>query len=591
MEVSVNDSRKVRFGIFEVDHSAGKLSKRGSPVHLQEKPFRLLTFLLENAGEVVTREELRRRLWPADTFVEFDEGMNAAVGKVRYALGDSAENPVFFETLRGKGYRWIAPIELSGNANGAAERLTQPDGRNLPAARNSPEEGVFGAEVTPSGRQTFVRIGMAISGVALLAGAMLYVSRSRRVVVRPADLKQRQLTTNSHNNPVSANAISPDGKYLAYADVVGLHIKLMTTGEVRDVPNPPPYEKSYVGWGIPQNWLPDGTRFLVNTGPPYQPTSTWVVSVLGSWPRKIQDGFSPWSISSDGKIAYTTQTGRMGDHEIWVSDDVAQNPHKLFSGDEESSFSMLVWSPDNRRIAYTRDHYRAGMNETSIELIDLRTSAPATLVPSDFLRDLSRLPSDQRSLVWLPDGRIVYSTGVRDTNGFSCNYWQLRVDASTGVPLTKPQRMTSWAGFCLLNVGATEDGRKLVFQKATNQRRVFVADFDSKARKITTPTLLTDQEGREFPTAWTRDSEEVVFASNRDGGWQLLRQKFGAEKAELIASGLTDIADQTPVAPDGSSFLNVAGILAGQQNLQQLLRIPLSGGAPETVAIGGAIWR
>ena len=90
MDVPVHDSGKVRFGIFEADFAAQKLWKRGSPVRLQEKPFLLLSLLLEHPGEVVTRDELRRRLWSSDTFVEFDDGLNAAVGKVRYVLHDSA---------------------------------------------------------------------------------------------------------------------------------------------------------------------------------------------------------------------------------------------------------------------------------------------------------------------------------------------------------------------------------------------------------------------------------------------------------------------------------------------------------------------
>jgi hypothetical protein len=86
---------------------------------------------------------------------------------------------------------------------------------------------------------------------------------------------EQQLTTNSTDNPVSANAISPDGKYLAYADKKGLHLKLIATGELRDIPNPEPYKESFVAWGIPQNWFPDGTHFLVNTN-----------ELGGSWDEK-----------------------------------------------------------------------------------------------------------------------------------------------------------------------------------------------------------------------------------------------------------------------------------------------------------------
>jgi DNA-binding winged helix-turn-helix (wHTH) protein/Tol biopolymer transport system component len=589
MEVPVNHSRKVRFGVFEVDLAAQKLCKRGSPVRLQEKPFRLLCLLLEHPGKVVTREELRRRLWSSDTFVEFDEGVNAAVGKVRYALRDSPEKPVFFETVRGQGYRWIAPIESIENVDGAARSLRPADGASPAATGESARERGFGVDAITSHTRTFVVIGLVISVIVSTIGVIVYLARPRRVVVQHTEVKQRQLTTNSQDNPVSANAISPDGKYLAYADLKGLHVKSTTTGEVRDIPNPAPYVKSYVEWGIPQNWLPDGTRFLVNTNLPYQPVSTWVVSVLGGPPRKIRDDAGPWSVSPDGKIAYTTQLDRIGYREIWIMDDDGQNPRKLLSGDEDSGFSMLVWSPDGGRIAYIKDHNNSGTDETSIESIDLRNSAPITIVPSTLLRTVSSLPSDLRSLIWLPDGRLIYSAGERDTNGFTCNYWQLQVNSNTGLPITEPEPLTSWAGFCLIDVSATENGKQLVFQKMSGHRRVFVADFDRKAGKITVPKLLTDQEDQEFPTAWTPDSKEVVFASNRNGGWQLLRQKYGVEKADLIASRLTDVADQTPVAPDGSSVLNVATISSGQRGSKQVSRIPLAGGASEPLMTGAVL--
>src|SRR5580658_5317904 len=100
----------VRFADFEVDLRAGQLRKRGAKVRLQEQPFRLLTVLLESAGEVVTREELRGRLWPADTFVDFDHRLAAAVSKLRDALADSAENPRFIETIGRRGYRFMVAI-------------------------------------------------------------------------------------------------------------------------------------------------------------------------------------------------------------------------------------------------------------------------------------------------------------------------------------------------------------------------------------------------------------------------------------------------------------------------------------------------
>jgi DNA-binding winged helix-turn-helix (wHTH) protein len=116
--------RIARFGVFELDLAAGELRKNGAKLRLQEQPFQVLAFLLERAGEVVTREELRQKLWPADTFVDFDHSLNTAVNKLREALGDSASSPRYIETLARRGYRFIAPVQNSvATSNVAASNV------------------------------------------------------------------------------------------------------------------------------------------------------------------------------------------------------------------------------------------------------------------------------------------------------------------------------------------------------------------------------------------------------------------------------------------------------------------------------------
>jgi len=112
-----------RFGVFELDLAAGELRKNGAKLRLQEQPFQVLALLLERAGNVVTREEMRQKLWPADTFVDFDHSLNTAVNKLRETLGDSASSPRYIETLARRGYRFIAPVQNSvekGNVGTAA---------------------------------------------------------------------------------------------------------------------------------------------------------------------------------------------------------------------------------------------------------------------------------------------------------------------------------------------------------------------------------------------------------------------------------------------------------------------------------------
>src|SRR5262252_4423796 len=100
-----------RFGVFEVNLQARELRKHGIRVRLSGHPFEILTLLLERPGEIVTREQLRVRLWPADTFVDFEHGLNTAVKKLRASLGDSPENSRYIETVPRVGYRFIAPVE------------------------------------------------------------------------------------------------------------------------------------------------------------------------------------------------------------------------------------------------------------------------------------------------------------------------------------------------------------------------------------------------------------------------------------------------------------------------------------------------
>src|SRR5215467_12393342 len=107
---SPSAQRSFRFGLFELDVARGELRKQGRVIKLQDQPFQVLDVLVRRPGEVVTREELQQVLWPADTFVEFDQGLNTAIKKIRLALGDSADNPRFIETIPRKGYRFLAPV-------------------------------------------------------------------------------------------------------------------------------------------------------------------------------------------------------------------------------------------------------------------------------------------------------------------------------------------------------------------------------------------------------------------------------------------------------------------------------------------------
>ena len=189
--------KAVRFGFFEVNLDTGELRKRGRKITLQEQPFKVLALLLLRPGEVVTREELQRSLWPADTFVDFDESLNKAIQKLRQALEDSAERPRYVETVPRRGYRFVAIVE-------------PPNGAQPEQAAGKP-----GESPAPPGRETRLH-GWRIALIATLvvsAGTILAMWLSRpgsapRVPVRRLALAPAGVT--------SEPAISPDGRHIAY---------------------------------------------------------------------------------------------------------------------------------------------------------------------------------------------------------------------------------------------------------------------------------------------------------------------------------------------------------------------------------------
>ncbi len=166
-------TRRVRFGVFEVDLRSGELHKQGFKIKLQDQPFQILAMLLEHPGEVVTREELRQKLWSTDTFVDFDVGLNVAIKKLRDALRDSADNPRFVETLPRRGYRFIAPVEdalpaqVRASSAGAAPPL-----KASAAASREPLDRMGAAHAERGEGKGIFRL-FVVGALALVAAAAL----------------------------------------------------------------------------------------------------------------------------------------------------------------------------------------------------------------------------------------------------------------------------------------------------------------------------------------------------------------------------------------------------------------------------------
>src|SRR6266436_8152169 len=200
MEQTHRSPRNVRFGVFEADMEAGELRKHGLRLKLSEQPFQILAILVARPGEVVSREVLRERLWPSDTFVDFDHGLNNAVMRLREVLGDSSDHPRFIETLPRRGYRFIAPVESKGPAldNAALEAAASVKSAAVPEilAKNGSgnSEALLNAGQGQAGRRfSLPRIAMlaaaVLVGSALISGITVhYVNASKGKANRSSSL-------------------------------------------------------------------------------------------------------------------------------------------------------------------------------------------------------------------------------------------------------------------------------------------------------------------------------------------------------------------------------------------------------------------
>ena len=301
--------------------------------------------------------------------------------------------------------------------------------------------------------------------VLLLATTALIVRFARFHQTAEPELKLTQLTSNSVEVPVRNGTISPDGKYLAYSDSAGIHIRMLDIGEVQTVSMPSELWNG-ARWEIGP-WFPDSVRFLVNSHPQgyrrwtSSGSAVWVASVLGGALRRLRDEATAYSVSPDGSlIAFGAHPYQLADQEIWLMDPTGDHARKLAQAEGEGGLVGLNWSPDRRRMLYLK-FGKSGYSFASTDLTGRETSFPVPLDDSDRVLDFR----------WLPDGRLIYAIGGQNGNQVRSNFWQVRVDPRTGMPTGSPKRLTDWAGFWLGSTSVSADGKRLVFRNGLAMNR------------------------------------------------------------------------------------------------------------------------
>lgn len=413
----------------------------------------------------------------------------------------------------------------------------------------------------------------ALMAALLLASSAVWRWKQTRDTVEP--LTFRQITTLPLQERATAAAISRDGKLAAYANVNGIFVRNIKSGETKALSSPGDYVVDQL------TWFAEGSK-LVTSG--FSATtllpSIWLISLDGAPPRLIRSNARAASPSPDGRrIAFVTQDLT----EIWVIGVNGEKAWRIVAGPFGDRFPLVFWSADGQRINFQRDH-PAGNGATAYESAESVVFATAKTV--SVVLDIQ-----MSSASALPDGRILFLQSNGPDSKYGDQLWEVKTDLATGRFLGAAHRVGD-AGdpdqIRMWGVSATADGRDLMVLRGSDRGAVFIGDFKDSPPLIKQIRRLTMDDRTNFPHAWTPDSRAVIFESNRNGGFDLFKQNWDERTPKVIvASALTEMLAQ--MAPDRHWVLYAARDDAGSLKDFRLMRVPIQGGALEEIPIGGPL--
>lgn len=550
-----NSEHRVQFGVFEADLQAGELRRSGVRVRLQSQPFRLLSVLVEHPGEVVSRDTLQRELWGGDTTVDFDHSLGIAVNKLRDALGDSAENPRFVETLAKRGYRFIAPVKFLDplGAIPTQELVALPPTWRLSAAwwladllalaclalslfivvRGPSHSPYRIIQVTYSGHVLTNDLDVESFSSSASDGTRIYFSHMDNgtpalAVALVANGEIGRFNLPSEIGAPLIGSLSPNGSQL----VVRTHLQaepeqpvwIVPTlgGNVRRVPNVLAHDAT---------WMPDGQRLLVASG-----NDLVIVGVDGGDPHKLVSapGLAFWlRWSPDGqRLRFTVRDPKRQTAELWEIHADGSHLHPLLPGwNQPASECCGSWTPDGDQFVFQSSHdahsdiwairespwYLASRSPRKITNGPLDYAAPSTAPGGErifFIGNtaqfelLRAMPSSSTFTAldpnlsaaalaqYSPDGKWVAWVNAADNS-----LWRSRVDGTERIELTG-------SALRIFNMKWSPDDQRLAVMADEPGKPWKIYLIDADGGKL---EAILNEDANEADPSWTPDGQSIIF--------------------------------------------------------------------------------
>jgi eukaryotic-like serine/threonine-protein kinase len=505
MVATASNAQLIRFGNFELDLRAAELRKNGVKLKFGGQPFQVLAILLENPGQLVTREELQKRLWP-DTFVDVDHNLNSAINRIRETLGDSAENPRFLVTVPRRGYRFVAPI-------------------SAPAA----DEGQRSPAPHKSRALTFALATLVLLAIGFVA---LHFARKNS----PAKGGWVQIT----NFPDSATspALSPDGRMVTFirgpetfVSPGQIYVKLLPNGE----PTPLTHDKAPKMAPV---FSPDSSRVAYTTTNASFGWNTWVVPVLGGEPSEMMPNAAALTWLDSHQILFSEIT--RGHMAIVTATESRAGERTVYEPTANEGMAHRSWlSPDGKQVLLSE--------------MDTMGWRPCRVVPFDESstgQNVGPVPSRCTYAGWSPDGRWMYFSADAG-NGF--HIW--RAPFPDGQPEQITFGPTEEEGIAM-----AADGHSLMTSVGIRHSSVWLHDARgdrqvSAEGSATLPGLGYGYSGR---SPISRDGKKLYYLVQKEAGasfsaGELCALEIESGRAQLILPGV--LMKTFELAPDGEHIV------------------------------------
>jgi Tol biopolymer transport system component/DNA-binding winged helix-turn-helix (wHTH) protein len=541
---------QVRFGVFEADLASGELRKHGRKVKLQRQPFQVLALLIQQPGTLITREELQRAVWPDEAYGDFDQGVNTAIRKLRQALGDSADNPRFIETLPRKGYRFIAPITRAETE--AVSRSTTAG----TALKRKASGRLIGATAA------------ALSGVAAVYFSITYL---RNGPVRLPEVTPLTTYRGIEREP----AFSPDGKYVAFCwngdDEANfdIYVKPLDSDRATRLTH-----DALPDFG--PAWAPDGQMIVFGRRLDESRIAVYVVPAAGGSEAKLleqphrrtEQPYSPFvSWSPDGKwlaISDVADIGAVGDSArrlFLLSVETGERRPLTKDAPNSSGDFAPALSADGRFLAFFRQVARMGR---TIQILRLN----ADLTPAGEPRQLSPQDSRALSLAWIRGTKELLLSVVGEYG----NTTEFKIlDATSG-----KVRGTAFQTRYSESVAASRDGRA-AYSQIVADKNIWKLEVDEGGNAIGDPRPYLASTRDDQNPKYSRDGKQLVFTSNRSGTLEVWTCRSDATNPRQLTTMGEGTTGAPRWSPDGSRIVFDSN-KGGQFELYSILA---AGGAPQ----------